>query len=801
MSTVKEAAVMLSGKGYSVIPVNRKKVPLMKWKYQQGEGSRSTPEQIEKLFTDNPSAQLAIITGWNNLGILDLDVKVKDPDGNDVMDPDKRALAEKIVADVRDKTLVAESPSGGFHIYFRFDEEIPYQSFSMGEVRTDKKHYTLVPPSDGYKYLTKNAIAEGWSIDVIRGLLQEHGIMLEEKAVGEPVWKKFASGDLVPTNERHDWMVSRGGSYRRQGDDVESIYQKLLVDRDTRLEMPETFPDSECRSIAESMNQYVAGKPLTLQPKESKWASLIPFEEIILPEFPLEALPDPFRSYAAAVAEEVQAPIDLAAVYMLPMIGMLTQGRFLVNGRYPTNIYSNVVLESGSGKSPVYRTITRPLEDYGQELVERYAVEVDEYNHSRGVKVERLKFLKKEKSHGKHETGPKGRPQVNIDDEVHNLIEELDKLPQRYHAQLLVDDVTAEGLVQKMSQQYERLGLFSSEGDLFAIMAGRYGSEPNFRVYLESHDGVPMKIDRKTGKPIILKNPLMSIGISLQPTVLSEIGKTSGFWDKGLVQRFLWSMPVSVLGYTKAEGKADTIPAQLENDYRNVVRKFAEECIRPRYEQTEINPITLGYSPEAAALKQSYEEENILKIRVGGDLENHHSWGGKFKGHFNRLAGLVHIAKELQSVNSGNVPPITVEAVENACLLWDYFTAHSLAVANELQADPGVNDARYLVKRLSVVKGGVVTKRDIMRLAQRFKTVDRLEPALRTLEKHNYIKEVSQTNGQNGRPSEIYFLHPEYPKQHDNNDKSIPSVISVMQKRCISEIKTNKSEDSVYNLL
>jgi len=86
------------------------------------------------------------------------------------------------------------------------------------------------------------------------------------------------------------------------------------------------------------------------------------------------------------------------------------------------------------------------------------------------------------------------------------------------------------------SKNGERLAILSDEGGFFDILAG-----------------APVRVDRKSGEPIFLTNPLLTIGLSPQPAVLSGLAEIPVFRGRGLLARFLFGLPPSNLGYRHHE--------------------------------------------------------------------------------------------------------------------------------------------------------------------------------------------------------------------------------------------------------
>ena len=47
------------------------------------------------------------------------------------------------------------------------------------------------------------------------------------------------------------------------------------------------------------------------------WPAIIPLNQTYGPEFPVDALPMPYRNYAKSIAKAYQVPVDLPALLML----------------------------------------------------------------------------------------------------------------------------------------------------------------------------------------------------------------------------------------------------------------------------------------------------------------------------------------------------------------------------------------------------------------------------------------------------------------------------------------------------
>src|SRR5262249_23330320 len=89
---------------------------------------------------------------------------------------------------------------------------------------------------------------------------------------------------------------------------------------------------------------------------------------------------------------------------------------------------------------------------------------------------------------------------------------------------LVADDVTPEAAASLLAEPKGRLAIISAEGGIFDIIAGRYnGNVPNLDLWLKGHSGDMIRVDRKGRAPEYVPRPAMTLGLMIQPEVLSVI--------------------------------------------------------------------------------------------------------------------------------------------------------------------------------------------------------------------------------------------------------------------------------------
>nr|WP_206326324.1 YfjI family protein [Streptomyces sp. N502] len=470
------------------------------------------------------------------------------------------------------------------------------------------------------------------------------------------------------------------------------------------------------------------------------------------PPFPARVFPTWLREFVTAVAEETQTPADLAGSIALAVLATAAGGRSVVhvrgNWREPTNLYTVVALPPANRKSAVFALLTNPLYEAEKQLKTAMKPVI--------VEAELTARLAKEaadKAAAKAASADPDKRDEMVAIAV-GLAQTADTLTVPAEPVLLADDSTPETVTSLMAEQGGRLSVMSAEGGIFDIIAGRYSGAPNMEVFLKGHAGDRLRVNRQTRREYI-DAPALTIGLAVQPDVLRDIGKVKGFDGRGLLARFLYSLPVSRVGERKII--TDPIP-------EGTAAKYASNVVGLTLSLAEwTDPAVIQLTPEADVALIAYQErvEPMLKAR-GGKLGHISNWAGKLAGATARMAALLHLAEHLGDGYARPVPEATMNA---AIELGEYYTAHALAVFDAMGADPVLSRARSALEALRDNEWEDVSRRDLFTAMSRAEvpTVADLEPALALLEDHGYVRTYQpERTGRRGRPPAPRLLvHPQ----------------------------------------
>jgi hypothetical protein len=523
----------------------------------------------------------------------------------------------------------------------------------------------------------------------------------------------------------------------------EKAERRRLIAAGTRLVQAATTEDIDPASLRRALEREVGPE---------HWPDPLPIARRgPLPPFPVAALPVWVREYVTALAEETQTPLDMAGSLALAVLATAAGGRAVVTirggWREPVNLFVVVALPPANRKSAVFAAMTNPLYLAEQALATAVSAQI--------VEAEVTARMAKESAEraAAKAAGAEGDKREVLIAEAIGLAEHASSLTVPARPRLLADDATPEVVATLLAEQGGRLAVMSAEGGIFDIIAGRYSGTPNMEVFLKGHAGDRLRIDRRSRQEYI-EHPALTMGLAVQPTVLEDIARVKGFDGRGLLARFLYSLPVSTVGRRRII--TEQVPEPVAEAYARNVTALTLSLAG------WTDPALLQLSRPADTALIAFQEriEPQLDAR-SGTLGRIDKWAGKLAGSIARIAGLLHLAEHLRD---GYAKPISEATMRAAIEIGDYFTAHALAVFDLMGADLAAAKAHYLIEVCRENQWHTVSKRDLFAKVSRseFPTVTDLEPVLSLLEDHGYLRtEIPPARTGRGRaPSPRYQLHP-----------------------------------------
>jgi replicative DNA helicase len=313
-----------------------------------------------------------------------------------------------------------------------------------------------------------------------------------------------------------------------------------------------------------------------------------------------------------------------------------------------------------------------------------------------------------------------------------------------------------------MASNDGRCAILSAEGGIFDMMAGMYSGKPNLNVYLKGHAGDDIRVDRKgnaedgTPEGSLIRNAALTVGVMVQPSVLSGLMQSRAFVGRGIPQRFLYSLPPGRVG----EREVDTadVPDDVLRAYTEAV--FAMGRWRP---QTDTDGMVQAHSLEltdgARKAISSYELELDRRCAKGkGDLHSMSEWAGKLHGQVTRVAALLHLMEYVDHPTPWGTP-ISRDTMEKAIIFGAYAVEHARAAHQEMGSDPGEERAKKILDW--VVGRGLrsFSRRDCQAGIWDCRKMPELEEALKVLVDRGYVR-LKRVQGKTNRAKEVYEVNP-----------------------------------------
>jgi len=468
----------------------------------------------------------------------------------------------------------------------------------------------------------------------------------------------------------------------------------------------------------------------------------------ILPTLPNGIFPGWAESFIDAVADATETPRELAAMMELGTIATALQRKFVVQVQpgytEPFNLWPTPALPSGHRKTQVLHAVTRPLRQWEAGKLAELAPRIAEAQSAHETALARIGALRT-KAARTDGSADYADLQHQIQD-LESKIPEIPNLPR-----LWAQDVTPEKLGALMAENDEAMGLISDEGGLFDILAGRYSNGvPNLDLFLQSHAGAPVRVDRGSRPSVVLDTPALTLILSPQPDVLQGLASKPGFRGRGLLARFLFVLPQSKIGYRS--GNTKPVPETISSDHDAHIRALL------RFKRPETGPYTIMLSDEASEEWREFAAQVEVSMREGGRFEQIQDWAGKLPGAAARIAGNLHVAELAFGTPADS--KLSIDTMRRALQFAAVLGAHAVAAFDLMGADEALKGARKLWSWIQRERKPQFTFRDCFNaLRGTFPRTADLERPLEVLIERHHVA-LLESPPRPGRPSRIYEVNP-----------------------------------------
>lgn len=455
--------------------------------------------------------------------------------------------------------------------------------------------------------------------------------------------------------------------------------------------------------------------------------------------FPVDALPEPIRSYVVAGAMSIGCDTSFLALPILAgLAGAIGNTRRIMlksDWLEPAVVWVAIIGESGCGKSPGFRCALKAIYNRQHRLIREYERAKRAWEAEHTLHEVAMANWKKEATGSDAPLEPPSAP--------------VEPICRR----VSVEDITSEALAELLHKNPR--GLLSLRNKLSGWFSfGRYkngGGTDDIARWLQMFDADPITVDRKTSGCTYVPQAAVSLAGGIQPKILERVlGEQHRY--NGLFARLLIAYPPR---RAKRWTETEIFP-DLDSEMTAVFDRLYDTEL-DLDENKEPVPRTLPLTPDAKRAWVTFvNAHGRRQLEHVGDEAAAFS---KLEAYAARLALVVHCARHAASDPIlENPDSVDLASIEAGIRMARWFVDEALriyALQGDDEAARRIRDRRELIER----RGGSVSVRDWQRLRS-LKTASEAEAELRELADADagVFREIAPS-GRGGRPTRRFVLH------------------------------------------
>ncbi len=377
--------------------------------------------------------------------------------------------------------------------------------------------------------------------------------------------------------------------------------------------------------------------------------------------FPAEVFPPHIQEIITATNESLRYPIDFmgASILYAASVAIGNTYRVSIKNGWSENavLYMAIIGNTGTVKSHPLSFALKPIEKKDAFNYSKYKREKREYDAI-------LNLPKKERENQSEPVKP-------------------------VWEQFLVTDFTPEALAEVHKFNSRGIGVYSDELASWFKNFNRYnkGSEEQF--WLSNWSGKTLRVNRKTSEPIYIPLPFISVAGTIQPAVLNELAKNRT--ENGFTDRLLFVFPDNLKKEYWSDKELD--PDILEN-WNIIINNLINLPLRTN-EDIIPEPEILHFSHEAKTRLWDWQK-TITDLSNGTEDKSLKGIYAKMEMHTIRLALILELLKD---ACGGSSREISLESVNGALKLTDYFTQSAIKVSDYINKQPEKKNLAVLLAK------------------------------------------------------------------------------------------------------
>ena len=362
--------------------------------------------------------------------------------------------------------------------------------------------------------------------------------------------------------------------------------------------------------------------------------------------FPVEVFPLPVQQVITATNENLNFPIDFIGASLLYAVSVAVGNTHIVEVKkgFQQNavLYLAIVGRAGTTKSHPLSFALQPIVEQDKRTYRAFQDELKEYSRQ---------LVKFKKSKDKEE-----------------VEEPIKPIWQKF----LLSDFTPEALAEVHKFNKRGIGVYVDELAGWFKNFNRYNKGSEMEFWLSQWSGKPINIDRKTGEPVFIPLPFISVAGTIQKGILNELAKDSRT-QNGFIDRILFVIPDYVI---KEYWSETDLPPVVSENWERIISNLLS--LRVAFDDTQNpSPEVLRFTPDAKRILFEWQRSNTDQ---SNEAESEALSGifSKMDMYVLRLALILEMMR--YACNESDKQAVSIEAVQGAVKLVEYFKNSAVKV-------------------------------------------------------------------------------------------------------------------------
>ncbi len=368
--------------------------------------------------------------------------------------------------------------------------------------------------------------------------------------------------------------------------------------------------------------------------------------------FPVHVFPETIQNFISKANDTLKYPVEYLAVSILFASSVATGKAVNIQikkGWTESSIlYIALVGRPGINKSHPLKFALSPILNIDQKNHDAFSSDYDKYEHVSGL-------------------SKKERENEGFDEQFKPILK-----------QMIVNDFTPEALNEVHSNNKRGLGVFKDELTGWLNDFNRYHKGSDQQFWLSNWSGATITVNRKTGKPIFIPNPFISVCGTIQPAILDEFAKDK-MNKNGFTDRILFAYPENL---KKPYLDDEEMSQELTEKYKEIIIKLYNLT---EYQDpfTEHEPETINFSVDAKKAFLEWNKQNTDLINDDNIPEQIRSLHSKYVSYISRFALLLQML--YWASGEDNKENISPKALSGAKELIIYFKENAIRVIDKIE--------------------------------------------------------------------------------------------------------------------